>query len=222
MTEPEQATPRDLWNATDTLLNPTRVRLPRDDSPPEWVTLPSLWDQLIEAVASLTGRASTGAQRSRPPCNTDALSLLLEIAYAVRDGCLDAHLKRTCDVPHDLRQVVSHVIGSGDPAALEKSHELIRSWAAQVRLTISNDPDRTWRMHGAACRICGSTTVPTWDDDGQEARQPALIVHSEDGVIDAIICDFCGTTLTGDDLTQLLYAALKRPAVLLNAREALP
>jgi hypothetical protein len=218
----KRATPRDLWNAVDSLLNPTRVRLPRDfDIAPEWVTLPSLWDQLAEAIDSLTGRAASGAQRSRPPCNAEALSLLLEIAYAVRDGCLRARIKRTRDVPKDLRQIVSHVIRINDPNALNQSLTLIRSWSAQVKLTISNDPDRTWRMHGAACRVCGCTTVAVWDADGEEARQPALIVHSEDGIIDMIICDFCGQTLTGDDLTQILYDTLKRPAELPNLTQGL-
>jgi len=206
-----QATPRDLWAVCDRLTNPTRIRLSRDfDIPPEWVTMPSLWTQLYEAIESGAGLQTGGrGQQSKPPCDSAALSLLLEIATDVRNGCLNARIERSRDVPRDLRSLVSHVNASADPAALTMWHTLIRSWVARVRVTISNDPDRTWRMHGAACQVCSSTTVPVWED-GEETRQPALIVHSEAGVIDAVSCDFCGSTLNGDDLTQLLYDTLRR------------
>ncbi len=213
MTVPDtkQATPRDLWAVCDRLTNPTRIRLSRDfDIPPEWVTMPSLWTQLYEAIESGAGLQTGGrGQQSKPPCDATALSLLLEIATDVRNGCLNARVKRSRDVPRDLRSLVSHVNASLDPAALTMWHTLIRSWVARVRVTISNDPDRRWRMHGAACQVCSSMTVPVWED-GEETRQPALIVHSEAGVIDAVSCDFCGSTLNGDDLTQLLYDTLRR------------
>jgi len=213
MTVPDmrQATSRDLWAVCDRLTNPTRIRLTRDfDIPPEWVTMPSLWTQLHEAIESGAGLQTGGrGQQSKPPCDSTSLSLLLEIATDVRNGCLNARVKRSRDVPRDLRSLVSHVNASLDPAALTMWHTLIRSWVARVRVTISNDPDRRWRMHGAACQVCSSTTVPVWED-GEETRQPALIVHSEAGVIDAVSCDFCGSTLNGDDLTQLLYDTLRR------------
>jgi hypothetical protein len=219
MTEPRLATPRDLWHAVDSLVNPTRVRLPRD--PDEWVTLPSLWDQLAEAVDSLTGRATTGAQQSRPPCNTEALSLLLEIAGKVRDGCYRAGLKRTRDVPRDLRQTVSNAIRTNNPDIIDAAHTQIRHWIALIKLTISNDPDRTWPLHGAACRICGSVTIPAWNEDGQEVRQDAIRAYSKEGTIDHLKCGFCGATLTGDDLTQILRDTPKRPVQLPIAPEAL-
>jgi hypothetical protein len=202
-------TPRDLWAACDRLTNPTRERLTLDTGT-IWIRLPSLWLQLHEAVESGAGqKTGSGGQQSKPPCDSAALSLLIEIATAVRDGCLAVRIKRTRDVPKDLRQIVSDVIRRDDPAALTTSHELIRSWVARVKVTISNDPDRTWPMRGA-CRVCSSTTVPVWED-GEELRAPALRVHSEHGVIDRVECSFCGSILDGDDLTALLYATLRRP-----------
>jgi hypothetical protein len=203
-------TPRDLWHVTDALVNTARTRLDLDDQPARWVRLPSLWDQLHDAVESGAGAQTGGrGQQSKPPCDSSALSLLIEIATAVRDGCHAAHLRRTRDVPKDLRQIVSDVIRRADPASYTTAHVLIRGWVARVKVTISNDPDRTWRMHGASCRVCASTSVPVWED-GEETRQPALIVHSEHGVIDRVECSYCGTVLTGDDLTLLLYDTLKR------------
>ncbi len=215
MTAPDtrQATPRDLWTQCDRLTNPTRIRLTRDfDIPPEWVTMPSLWTQLHEAIESGAGLQTGGrGQQSKPPCDSTSLSLLLEIATDVRNGCLNARIKRTRDVPKDLRQIVSGVIRSTDPAQFTLWHTLIRSWVSRVQVAISNDPDRTWPMRGA-CRVCSSQTVPVWED-GEELRVPALSVHSEGGVINRIECRFCGSALNGDDLTQLLYDTLKRPAV---------
>jgi len=210
MTSPDtrQATPRDLWTACDRLTNPTRERLTLDTGTVR-ITLPSLWAQLHEAIESGAGMQTGGCgQQSKPPCDAAALSLLLEIATDVRNGCLNARIKRTCDVPKDLRQIVSSVIRSTDPAQFTLWHTLIRDWVSRVRVTISNDPDRTWPMRGA-CRVCSSETVLVWED-GEELRVPVLSVHSEGGVINRIGCRFCGSMLDGDDLTQLLYDTLRR------------
>jgi hypothetical protein len=208
MTAPLAVT-ADLWHAIDRLLNPTRTRLTRDDGQRLQITLPSLLDQLIEAIE--TGGENTsnhGVQKSKPPCDVIALSLLIEIAEAARTGCWNWHLKRTYKIPYDLRQVASAVIRHGDPELIDTTAHTVRSWASRIKTTISSDPDRTWRMFGGTCRVCSSTTVPAFDDDGNETRQPALIVHSEDGVIDRIECDFCGSKLTGHDLTAIVVATL--------------
>ena len=212
MTVPDtrQATPRDLWTQCDRLTNPTRERLTLDTGT-VWIRLPSLWAQLYDLIDKNTADAGNGKQQSRPPLNTAALSLLLEIAAAVRDGCHQAHLRRSFDVPKDVRSIVSDVIRRADQDALDTSHALIRGWVGRIKATLPGNPDRTWRMRGA-CRVCSSTTVPVWED-GEELRAPALIVHSDGGVIGSVECGFCGETLDGDALTQLLYATLKRPAV---------
>ena len=229
MSEPRPATPRDLWNACDALTNPTRVWLAHDDGTKERVTLPSLFDQLVEAIESGSGQKTGAGQLSKPPCDGGALSLLIEIATDVMDMVFAANrwvtatghgrlIKRTRDVPKDLRQLASHVI-SYEPGSLSMAVTTVRDWAAEVRVTISNDPDRTWPMHGAACRVCSSTTVPVWKD-GEETRQDAVIVHSEDGVIDGVECRFCGSKLTGDDLTQLILDMLRKPVALPDLTEA--
>ena len=99
----------------------------------------------------------------------------------------------------------------GDPDLIDQAAQKFRSWAAQIRATISSETDRTWRMHGAACRVCAATSVPVWLDDGTETRQPALIVHSNEGTIAHVECGFCGSILTGDDLTGIIQARLATP-----------
>ena len=209
MTVPDtrQATPRDLWLICDRLTNPTRERLTLDTGT-VWIRLPSLWTQLYDLIDKNTADAGNGKQQSRPPLNTAALSLLLEIATAVRDGCHQAHLRRSFDVPKDLRSIVSDVIRRADPDALDTSHALIRGWIGRIHAVVPR-PDKPWRIHSAACRVCSSTTVSVWED-GEELRVPALVAHSADGTIRMVECTFCGTQHDGDDLTTLLFDTLRR------------
>jgi len=202
-------TARDLWDAADALTQPTRQRLIRDHGPTEWIVLPSLFDQLVEAIDSGRGGAGHGKQTSKPPLDAQALSLLIEIAEHIRSGCWNWRVKRTFDNPRDLRQIVSAVIRHNQPTEIAATHKQIRGWASKIRTLISSDPDRTWRMHSAACRVCGSVSVPVFADDGTQTRQPALAVHSADGVIDHIECGFCGSILTGPDLAAIVTDTLR-------------
>jgi hypothetical protein len=200
----EPATPRDLWDAADRLTQPGSTRLVRDDGHTERHPLPSLFAQLVDAMESGAGQKTGSAFGSKPPLDAAALSLLIEIAEHVRDGCLDRGIKRRHDTPLDLRQLVSAINTEGDGQRIDRCARLVQSWCARIVATIASDPDRTWRMHNAACRVCSSTSVPVFGDDGSETRQPALIVHSADGRIDSIVCGFCGSVLTGPDLTAIL------------------
>ena len=205
------ATRADHWAAVDRLVNPTRRRLTRDNGASEHVTIPSLFDQLVEAIETGGESSQThGVPASKPPMDTAALSLLLEIAELVRDGCRQRGIQRTFDTPKDLRALTSAINTEGDPDRIDGCARLVKSWCSRITATISNDPDRSWRMHGAACRVCRSTTVPTYADDGTEARQPALIVHSEDGRIQTIECAFCGSVLTGPDMTAIVLDARRK------------
>jgi hypothetical protein len=198
---------RDHWDAVDALTRPTLTRLTRDNGHTERVTLPSLLDQLVEAMYGAESGGSHGVPSSRPPVDTAALSLLCRITDTVRDALRQRKLKRSFVLADDLRSLTSAVNTEGDPDRINDCVRLVRSWAGQIRATISNDPDRTWRLHGAACRVCASTTVPVFDADGGETRQPALIVHSDDGRIDKIECGFCGSVLTGPMMLDIVRNA---------------
>lgn len=211
LTPQERAEPlltaRDHWDAADALTKPVTRRLVRDNGHTERYQLPSLLDQLVEAMESGAGQKTGRMQASKPPLDTACMSLLFTITAFARDGLRQRKIKRSFNLADDLRALVSAVNTQGDAERIDKCVRLLRSWAAQIRATISNDPNRTWRMHGASCRVCGSTSVPVFDEDGDETRQPALVVHSADGVIDLIRCDFCGTELAGPDLVDIVRRA---------------
>jgi hypothetical protein len=80
----------------------------------------------------------------------------------------------------------------------------IRGWITGIKAIVTTDPDRTWRMHSAACRVCASITVPTFDRDGNPIRVPALVVYSEGGIINRVVCDFCGSVLSDRDLAKMV------------------
>lgn len=212
-TEPADASPeprltaRDHWDAVDRLTRPQSRRLVRDNGHVERFRLPSLMTQLYEAMDGGEQGGAHGVPSSRPPMDAGCLSLLIEIATTIRHACHERRIKPTFDNELDLRALCSAVNTDGDLERIDKAAHLARSWAARIRATISNDPDRTWRMHGAACRVCGSVTVPVFDVDGTETRQPALMVHSADGLIVSVECGFCGSKLTGEELVDVVRRA---------------
>lgn len=203
---------RDMWKAIDHLTNTSTVRLARDSGNYERVTLPSLFDQLVEAMESGAGQQTGRMQESKPPLDAAALSLLIEIAEHIRTGCWNWRIKRKFDSPLDLRAFASTVVRDGTPEEVDIVARKVRSWCGQIRATISSDPDRTWRMHGAHCRTCQASTVVVYLEDGTETRQPALIVHSEDGTIQKVECAFCGSTLAGPELTEIVRDTLTQMA----------
>ena len=216
--------PRDLWAAVDALTNPRRQKLRRDDGAVEWFILPSLWDQLIEAMEKNTGDQGNGKMRSRPPMNMAAMSLLLRIAGMVRDerhqrlreakASADGARVRTLkgrpplNTPGELRQVISDVIRSGDQpirdtewTIFEWWEDQIRAWSSQIRTTIGVGD--TWRLYGAACRTCRAMTVPAFEDGKENGRQPALVVYTANGIVTGVICDMCGSSLADIHLRDL-------------------
>lgn len=201
----------DVVLAVDKLVKPRTRKLWRDDGKvrfSEKVTVPSLWDQLIEAMESGAGSNGRGRQLSKPPLDTAALSLLIDIAEHIRSGCWNWRVKRSFDPPTDLHALAKTVNERGNQVEVHLLAVKIREWCSRIKATISADTDRTWRMRGE-CTVCHASTVQVWDDDGTIHRQPVLIVHSDEGVIRKVECAYCGTTLSDEDLTTLVADTLK-------------
>jgi hypothetical protein len=196
-----------LWGAVARLTERPRTRLERDGGKGEWVTVDSLFEQLIEAMESGAGNGRGHSKPgSRPPCDTTAMSLLIEIAEAVRDACIGLELKRRHDTPDDLRQVCSRIVSL---AVTEGNDELdwwtakISEWCAQIRITISNDPDRTWRLNGFPCPDCGAD-AKIEIRDGYHYRVPVIEVMWRDGLVRAVTCTVCTfTAMRGSEFDEI-------------------
>jgi hypothetical protein len=180
-----------LWGAVARLTERPRTRLERDGGKGEWVTVDSLFEQLIEAMESGAGNGRGHSKPgSRPPCDATAMSLLIEIAEAVRDACIGLELKRRHDTPDDLRQICSRLI---QLAPTEGQDEIdwwtakIGEWCAQIRITISNDPLPIWERKSLPGlrrrrqnRDTGRLPLPRPRDRGDVARRtrPRCHMHS--------------------------------------------
>ena len=205
---PPLLTAGEAWVAFDKLVKPSKRKLRRDDGTRQTVEIPSLLDQLVEAMESGAGANGRGKQLSKPPLDQAALALLIEVAEHVRNGCLNWRIKRTRHIPLDLKAFVEAVHQRGNDVEVHLVATKLRDWCARIKATISNDTDRTWRMRGE-CTVCRASTIQVWDADETVHRQPTLLVHSDNGVIHKIVCSFCGTTLQDEDLTRLLFDTLK-------------
>lgn len=198
-----------LWAAVDRLTKPTREKLERDGDRFEWMHMPSLFDQLAEAVQSGAGGMGHGKQQSRPPLDIACMSLLLEIADTVADACRSYSLKRTFDTPKDLRQVASQLLRVGDEDLTSWWTDQLRSWCGQIKAAISCDPDRSWRLHGLACPECGADSIPERTPDGT-MRTPAIEVVWRAGLVRAVACRMCGATwMRGEGLDTLAERVLE-------------
>jgi hypothetical protein len=139
------------------------------------------------------------------------MSLLIEIAEAVRDACIGLELKRRHDTPDDLRQICSRLI---QLAPTEGQDEIdwwtakIGEWCAQIRITISNDPDRTWRLQGFPCPDCGAD-AKIEVRDGYHYRVPVIEVMWRDGLVRAVTCTVCTfTAMRGSEFDEIAARGL--------------
>jgi hypothetical protein len=210
-----------LWTAVDALTKPRTVRLLRDGAPSDWAHLPSLWAQLVEAVA--TGSEQGGGGRSsryRTPANLDCL----ELATTIRDITLDAlagHAEKPVThpgppavvrVPESLRRLASVVVGVGEDDLTGWWTYRIGSWGRQIttvlRLTERPQPRR---VRDTACPLCHATHVILTTPEGLE-RVPALLVDFQDQLIRAAECSACGASwFRGDQLDALKGLLATRP-----------
>jgi len=211
MSHPESLiTSRDLWDAVAAFDRP-QTRTLREGDYVEKFTVPPLWTQLYEAIDKNTGDQGNSKMQSRPPVNTNAMSLLIEIATAVRYEKWDRKLKTSQETPLELRAIISDVIRGGNVPSntdgmttWEWWEWCIRSWNTRIRTVLGQT--LTHRLYGAACRTCHASTVPAFDEQGNPAgRQPALIVHidTDTELVTSVACDMCGTILEDHHLQGL-------------------
>lgn len=200
--------PETLWRAVDALTLPDRqrVHLDGDDEHPDGrtitATVPSLWDQLVEAAepGAETGGATSRAPGSRPPTGDDVLAVRLAITAGVTHRRVLAGLRPVEDIAAGLRGLAAHHAGGGDPDAVTELADLAAGWvrAARAALRIGH----TARGLRVRCPrpACGQTWVP-----GPDGRESALVVVlSPAGVVRAATCRACQAVWwRGDPLDRL-------------------
>lgn len=240
--QPQQATRRtdtgNLWKWVDRLTLNRRQRLTRQipgtEPHIEYVDIPSLWTQLLEATASTNhgggrGKATSG---SRTPIDLAIAALSAEVNDLVADALI-AHghtpritLDRRWDVlshdtRSDLRQLAAVIVTTGDDDLITWWADRYRTWVhrAQTALTTDDDTIDTRAVRGHACPNCQALWV-TSERDHETFRDPALVIVFRDGQVLHITCRACGTGWwRGGDVDRLtrqiaLGTAVRGPAEL--------
>jgi hypothetical protein len=153
--------------------------------------VPSLLDQVVDAVASSRGHGRGARRGGRPPLDPAAVDLLHEIERHVGPG------RRMLLGRRVWAWVRAH---HADPAA----PDLLRSWVARARDIV--EPPRPIGL-AAACPACGARTVLV-EDSGEWVRRTALHVDRATG--DArCIAPRCGA-VWGLDLLPHLASVLEQ------------
>jgi hypothetical protein len=167
--------------------------------------MPSLLQQLAEAVVSGAGGHGRGKQGSRPPLDIAAMSLMLEIVSCVREALIGFDRKPDPDTGESVRDLASELLRHPDEAdAVDWWTSQFRSWGGQIRAAISSDPDRPTRLWGVACPECSVKFIPEIRD-GEQVKRPAVFVHWNRKLLQAIECSACTASwFRGEQLDQLV------------------
>jgi hypothetical protein len=201
-------TSEQLWASVDELTKPRHVKLWRDDGATECTTVPSLWWQLKEAVASSNALDGGGGSRYRTPLDLTCLELAQTIAETVVDALAGHDQKPRSDVPSSLRALGSAVTRTGDDDLVGWWTYRVRSWCRQIRAALRLDEQPLPRgIRGTRCPACAESHAVVRRDD-EDVRVSALVVDfTEDGLIRAAECLRCGAAwFRGAALWQLADA----------------
>jgi hypothetical protein len=135
--------------------------------------LPSLLDQLVDAVQSTQGGGGASSGVHRWTYGVDAAELLARMRATVA-------ARTTAELPTRMRSWAS-LAGhwrTEDPQRLIDNAELAQHWVAQAREAL-NPPRRMTAV--GACPECGTSIVYTRDDLGEIVRRPALEISVTSG-----------------------------------------
>lgn len=206
-----------LHDAIDALLNPTRIRVYREDTQQhQWQTIPSIWQQL-RTSAQWGSQESGGAKfGSRPVISTGVVSLTITITEAAREGANEhAPLRpgdQQRDTPGNIRAIAANL---NDTDQIDCWTDLIRKWISEARNTLRLDPPRPKSARGARCPDCAADTAYT-TQDGEPIRTPALGItwvgpqdtdyHPDtEWKVRAVECRNCGSAwFRGDSMDELI------------------
>lgn len=221
------ATIDDLHEAIDALIVRPRMRLHRDGSRTgRWHTLPSVWEQLLDAAGHAGGAGGTRAFGSRPVIATGVVTLVVEIAKGAAEAtgtCRNRHgqiipLEATKAAPNNLRAVAARLVTTPDDTDLAYWIDQVRTWVAHGRTFLRLDPEYPKHIR-ARCPECQATHATITDDEGKPARVPALTVNwnrpdpdrepNGEWSVRAIACQVCGAIWwRGTDLDLLVHQML--------------
>lgn len=169
----------------------------------------------------LTAAPTTGPGRAAPTL-VDELGYMLvapDVAGQLLEAAARAQVRTDTsrlrhDVPTDLRQLATALIGTGDQALVDRWTGNYHTWVSQAE-TILTDDDEAIDLRGIrghTCPACGTDHVervepsndPRAVDGVERFHDPALVIAFRDGQVQHITCRACDTGWwRGDDVDTL-------------------
>lgn len=193
-----------LLDAVDSVTKPVVSKILREDGTLHTVTLPSLLEQIDEAVTSCIGSGGGGGTTTGNVLNSAALYEVMKIRAAVDSWRRMVGLKRVPDLVHGLRDWYTVFVRT------DTGHEFfiaqINGWARLIKDTL--DPPKRVPLSGA-CIECGATHYPNAEQE--LIADPVVIEYPHDlGNLDEVkaYCrnPECGATWEGEmSLRALRY-----------------
>lgn len=177
-----------------------------------YATVPSLWDQAVQALGvgseNTGGGASSSPLRERSPADLDLMEILSQVREAIRDEW-DVTSETPIEAP-EIRRFTSSIRTGHDEWARR-----FTSWCRSIEtyLHVLRDEPKPFRLRETPCPLCGMEWIRV-DEHGRakpngEFLARPIKVDFAGSSVRAAICEACGTAWwRGADLHRL--AALVR------------
>jgi uncharacterized protein with PIN domain len=184
----------ELAEAISLLVEPQLV----DILDPAWrelgIELPSLLDQLVEAVESSSSRGGAARSRQSAPASLDVLGLLDSIDRWVASGLRYAGYRGRLDHGRLMlvKQWASHAgrWRTTDQSYLYASVGEARRWVTRAENILTPDP-QTIETRARPCPHCGKRTAMVHSEDlGEQVQRPSLYL---DKLKMVVFCRCCHT-----------------------------
>lgn len=200
-------TAHEIKDAISELTAPVVHNVPQISEDGTWlktssVWLPSLLDQLSEAVTSTMGGQGNGStlKHARQIIDSDALHMFLKIKSQIGDWCVMAGVRPGKDAAENL-MLWGDAIDVEDGTFYART---MREWANQIRLKL-DPPKRMEILH--PCVVCEATV---WVDDDGETRPHPVEASYRPGEGDVKVwCRACKTVWDGPDAAGELGEEIK-------------
>jgi hypothetical protein len=200
-----------LLVAVEDLTKPLRSKVMQGDALTP-VTLPSLLQQLDDAIFSSMGSTASGASLAfeGAPLNTGALFAAMKISSQIRDWCQAVKVRPVKNTSKDLTAWFAAFTLSDPQYEVEMYRaKVLRGWAGSIRGMLN--PPRE-RELGDDCPICGADS---WYDprDGHKYAHPLIVRYrltDDDMVNDAR--GHCRSCETVWGVRELAFAIEEREA----------
>lgn len=170
-------------------------------------TVPSLWDQAVEALGtSNTDMDYTGGGSvHRTPCDIDLMEIMSQVRESVDFNTAKRGNKPTGTVPQQIRHLASLIV-TNEPGHVPLWADKFWAWtrALEKYLQAVQTEPKPRRLRGMSCPECQISRV-VHEIDGERVSNPPLIVDFRDGYMRAAYCEGCGATwFRGEQMLDLM------------------